>query len=328
MEIIRVEGLSKSFKYYTKEEGIKNSIKNLFQRKSLIKDAVADISFSVQQGEIVGFLGPNGAGKTTTLKMLSGILYPTGGYATVLGYVPWQRKKDFKRQFSIVMGQKNQLWWDLPANESFYLNKCIYELEDQGYKKTVEELSTLLDVKGLMNVQVRRLSLGERMKMELIAALIHRPKVLFLDEPTIGLDIISQRNIRAFLKSYNQQYKTTIILTSHYMKDIEEMCGRSIIINHGKIVYDGEINKINETINKLKTIKIHFAEPVCEDAVKKIGNIKEYNGLSATVEVDKNDLKMASQKILNDFDVLDFNVEDIPIEDSIALLYKKGGEAS
>lgn len=326
MEAIKVEGLSKEFKYYTKEEGLKNSVKNLFSRKSLIKKAVSDISFTIQEGEIVGFLGPNGAGKTTTLKMLSGILYPSGGNATVLGYVPWQRKNDFKRKFSIVMGQKNQLWWDLPANESLYLNKCIYELDDHDYQKTVDELSELLEVKEMLNIQVRRLSLGERMKMELIAALIHRPKVLFLDEPTIGLDILSQKNIREFLKNYNQQTKATIIITSHYMKDIEEMCSRTIIINEGKIVYDGDLNKINETLNDLKTIKIQFIKPVSENEIKRIGNIKEYNGISATIEVPKISLKSVSQKILNDFEILDFNIEDIPIEDSITLLYKKGSD--
>lgn len=326
MEAIKVEGLSKSFKYYTKEEGLKNSIKNLFTRKTLIKNAVSDISFTVEEGEIVGFLGPNGAGKTTTLKMLSGILYPSGGNATVLGYVPWQRKNEFKRKFSIVMGQKNQLWWDLPANESLYLNKCIYELDDNDYKKTVGELSTLLDVKDLLKVQVRRLSLGERMKMELIAALIHRPKVLFLDEPTIGLDILSQKNIRSFLKSYNQQSKTTIILTSHYMKDIEEMCTRTVVINQGEIAYDGDLNKINDTFNKLKVIKIQFSEPVDENAIKGFGNIREYNGMTATIEVGKNNLRRTTQEILSNFEVVDINVEDIPIEDSIALLYKKGGE--
>ena len=189
---IVVKHLSKSFDYYKKELGLKNSVRNLFHREKLVKAAVRNISFEVAEGEIVGFLGPNGAGKTTTLKMLSGIVYPTQGQASVLGFTPWERKKAFKMQFAIVMGQKNQLWWDLPANESLYLNKCIYEIEDREYQATLDELTELLDVKDLLSVQVRRLSLGERMKMELVAALLHKPRLIFLDEPTIGLDILSQ----------------------------------------------------------------------------------------------------------------------------------------
>ena len=195
---IEVENLSKEFKYYTKEVGIKSSVSNLFRRKTLIKKAVDNISFNVEEGEMVSLLGANGSGKTTTLKMLSGILYPTSGNVKINGWIPWERKKQFKNQFAIVMGQKSQLWLDLPANESLNLNKCIYEIEENAYRRTVEELSELLDVKDILNIQVRRLSLGERMKLELIASLLHRPKVLFLDEPTIGLDIISQRKIREF----------------------------------------------------------------------------------------------------------------------------------
>lgn len=191
MDIIKVEHLSKEFSYYKKGTGLQGSLKNLFHREILTKEAVKDVSFTVEKGEIVGLLGPNGAGKTTTLKMLSGILFPTAGNAEIDGFIPWERKNEFKRRFSIVMGQKNQLWWDLPASDSFYLNKCIFDVDDAAYRKTVEELSELLDVRELMNVQVRRLSLGERMKMEILAALIHRPEILFLDEPTIGLDIIS-----------------------------------------------------------------------------------------------------------------------------------------
>ena len=203
MAVIRVEHLKKEFEYYKKGTGLQGSLHNLFHREMLKKEAVKDISFSVERGEMIGLLGPNGAGKTTTLKMLSGILFPTAGEVEIDGYIPWERKNAFKRRFSIVMGQKNQLWWDLPASDSFYLNKCIFDVPDGEYRRTVEELSELLDVKDLMNVQVRRLSLGERMKMEILAALIHRPDILFLDEPTIGLDILSQQKIRDFLKTYN-----------------------------------------------------------------------------------------------------------------------------
>lgn len=326
LSIVKVNNISKNFNYYTKEEGLKNSIKNLFHRKKLVKSAVKDISFKIEEGEIVGFLGANGAGKTTTLKMLSGIIYPTSGSATVLGYVPWERKKEFKMQFSIVMGQKNQLWWDLPAIESLYLNKRIYELDDNVYRKNLEMLSDLLEVKDLLNVQVRRLSLGERMKMELIAALMHNPKVLFLDEPTIGLDIISQKNIRDFLKFYNEQSKTTIILTSHYMRDIEDMCKRTIVINQGKLIYDGKLNKINGELDQKKIVKIQSLKPISENDIKCLGTIKEFSTLAATIEVEKRDLKTISSMIFNKFDVVDFNIEDVPLEDSIALLYKKGEE--
>lgn len=326
MNIVKVDNISKSFDYYTKEEGLKNSIKNLFHRKKLVKNAVKDISFEIEEGEIVGFLGANGAGKTTTLKMLSGIIYPTSGSATVLGYVPWERRKEFKKQFSIVMGQKNQLWWDLPAIESLYLNKQIYELDDNVYRKNLEMLSDLLVVKDLLNVQVRRLSLGERMKMELIAALIHNPRVLLLDEPTIGLDIISQKNIRDFLKFYNQQLKTTIILTSHYMKDIEDMCKRTIVINQGKLVYDGELNKINTKLDQKKIVKVQFLKPISKDEIQRFGTVKEFSPLSAIIEVNKKDLKTISTVIFNKFEVVDFNIEDISLEDNIALLYKQGGE--
>lgn len=328
MSIIKVNNLNKEFTYYEKDAGLKNSLKNLFSRKELIKTAVKDISFEIEEGEIVGFLGPNGAGKTTTLKMLSGILYPSGGSASIRGYTPWERKKEFKKQFSIVMGQKNQLWWDLPANESLYLNKCIYEIEYEEYRKTVGELTELLDVKDLLKVQVRRLSLGERMKMELIASLLHKPKILFLDEPTIGLDIISQRNIREFINNYNKEAKTTVILTSHYMHDIEDLCKRTIVINDGKIVYDGDLKKVNEVFSKTKIIKLQLEVPVKSELLETFGKVKEYSGLNAILEINKNDIKNQSKMMLDKLPILDFNIEDIPIEEGIAMLYKKEGDSN
>ncbi|WP_127529568.1 ABC transporter ATP-binding protein [Paenibacillus kobensis] len=325
MSIIQVERLSKSFNYYEKELGFKKSLKNLVKRKSLIKEAVSEISFAIEQGEMVGFLGPNGSGKTTTLKMLSGILYPTSGQVNVFGYVPWERKKEFKMQFSIVMGQKSQLWWDLPANESLYLNKCIYEIEDKPYNLVLDELTEMLDVKDLLNIQVRRLSLGERMKMELIASLIHRPQVIFLDEPTIGLDLISQKRIREFLKYYNQQTKATVILTSHYMADIEDLCKRTIIINQGKIVYDGELRRVNELFHAKKIIKLHFTDEVPRQALTDYGAIMEHDGMNAVMEVDKHDLQRLSKIMLDRFPILDFTIEDIPVEQGIESLYQKDG---
>ncbi|MCX7658286.1 MAG: ABC transporter ATP-binding protein [Oscillospiraceae bacterium] len=324
--IIEVKDLCKEFSYYEKDVGLKNSVKNLFLRKKLIKKAVKPISFEIEQGEVVGFLGPNGAGKTTTLKMLSGILYPTSGTAKVLGYTPWERKNEFKRQFSIVMGQKNQLWWDLPANESLYLNKCIYEIDDNSYNETLSTLTELLDVKDLLKVQVRRLSLGERMKMELIASLLHKPKILFLDEPTIGLDIISQKKIRDFISYYNKEQKTTVLLTSHYMADIEGLCKRTIVINHGEIVYDGELSKVNEVFDNKKIIKLQFESPVETHLLESFGKIREAEDLRATIEMEKSNVRANITELLSRFPVNDFNIEDIPIEEGIAMLYSKGGK--
>ncbi|QDX92507.1 ATP-binding cassette domain-containing protein [Brevibacillus laterosporus] len=323
MSFIHVSNLQKDYAYYRKEVGLLNSIKNLFHREKLVKEAVQKISFDIDEGEMMAFLGPNGAGKTTTLKILSGILHPTSGEATVMGYVPWERKKEFKMNFSIVMGQKSQLWWDLPANESLFLNKFIYEVEDREYQKTLEELTELLDVKDVLDVQVRRLSLGERMKLELVAALIHRPKVILLDEPTIGLDLISQKSIRKFLKYYNEETKATIILTTHYMKDVEDLCKRAIIINQGKIVYDGNLNKVNELLNQKKLIKIQFSSPVQQSAVETYGIVREHNEYESLIELDREFLKQNSKLILEHLPVSDINVEDIPIEDSITILYKK-----
>jgi ABC-2 type transport system ATP-binding protein len=321
--VITVEHLSKSFDYYKKELGLKNSLKNLFYREKLTKEAVCGISFQIEEGEMVGFLGPNGAGKTTTLKMLSGILQPTGGKADVLGFTPWERKKAFKMKFAIVMGQKNQLWWDLPANESLYLNKCIYEIDDATYRSTLGEMTELLDVKELLNVQVRRLSLGERMKMELIAALIHKPRLIFLDEPTIGLDLLSQKKIREFFKFYNQEKKATVILTSHYMGDVEDLCRRAVIINHGHIVYDGDLLGVNEVFAQSKIIRLQLSAPVEEAMLAGFGKVKEHTELAATLEVPRQEVKACSKAILDHLPVVDFNIEDIPVEEGIALLYQK-----
>ena len=323
MTVINVEHLSKSFDYYRKELGLNNSLKNLFHREKLIKEAVRDISFQVQEGEMVGFLGPNGAGKTTTLKMLSGILHPTSGQASVLGYTPWERKKAFKMQFAIVMGQKAQLWWDLPANESLNLNKHIYEVDDRVYRATLAELTELLDLKDLLSVQVRRLSLGERMKMELVAALLHKPKLIFLDEPTIGLDILSQKRIRGFLKYYNQQKKATVILTSHYMQDVEDLCKRIIIINEGRLVFDGDLHHVNDVFAQSKVIKLQLSSPVSRETLETFGQVKEHSDFAATLEVPRLEVKERSKAILDGLPVVDFNIEDIPVEEGIALMYQR-----
>ncbi len=323
MEAITVRNLTKSFEYYEKEAGLKSSIRNLFRREKLVREAVRSISFAIDEGEMVGFLGPNGAGKTTTLKMLSGILFPTSGEATVLGHVPWERKKAFKMNFSIVMGQKSQLWFDLPALESFRLNQCIYELDDTTYRRTLDELTELLDVRDMLKVQVRRLSLGERMKMELIASLLHKPKIMFLDEPTIGLDILSQRKIREFLKYYNEQTKTTVILTSHYMNDIEALCRRMVLINRGKIMFDGDLYRVNDLFSATKILRLQLSEELPEAALAQFGVVKACEGVEATLEIPRERVKAVASEILNSLPVVDFTMEDIPVEEGIALLYTR-----
>lgn len=324
MTLISVQSLTKHFEYYEKEQGLKSSFRNLLHRKKMVKTAVEQVSFEIKKGEMVAFLGPNGAGKTTTLKMLSGILHPSEGSASIMGFTPWERKNEFKKAMSIVMGQKSQLWWDLPAIDSFYLLKNIYDLSDENYNNTLNEMVELLDVKHVLNIQVRRLSLGERMKLELIAALLHSPKVLFLDEPTIGLDFISQKNIREFLKKYNRDTQTTIILTSHYMKDIEDLCDRSIIINKGKLIYDGKISEIQSAFQRKKRMKISLSELLAREQFETLGSIKEYNGYDVVLEVENERFKEIAHLVLEQYPVQDLTIEDIPLEEGISLMYQKG----
>jgi ABC-2 type transport system ATP-binding protein len=258
MPLIEVQALTKAFRTYKKEPGFRGAVRGLFHRRYEQTLAVDHVSFTVEQGELVGFLGPNGAGKTTTLKMLSGLLHPSGGSARVLGFVPWERQDGYRRQFALLLGQKNQLWWDLPARESLELNGMIYGLPAAAFQRTVDELTDLLAVRDKLDVMVRELSLGERMKMELIAALLHQPKVLFLDEPTIGLDVVSQKTVREFLRQHNARQKTTILLTSHYMTDIQELCQRVIIIDKGKISFDGRLGEIIDRFADFKIVTISW----------------------------------------------------------------------
>ncbi len=327
MADIEVNRLVKEYEYYEKGQGLKGSVANIFKRKKLIRKAVNGISFEINEAGVIGFLGPNGAGKTTTMKMLSGILFPTSGTANVNGFVPWERKKDFKMNMSIVMGQKTQLNWDLPATDSFYLASRIYELEESIYKKNMNELVDVLHAEKQLNVQVRRLSLGERMKMELIAALIHKPKIVFLDEPTIGLDFVSQQSIREFIKYYCEQNQATVILTSHYMKDIEALCKRAIIISDGNLVYDGDLHKINDIFGKHKVIRLQFERPVLQEEMNQYGRITEYREDTMTVklEVEQKDLRDCAKKLLSTLPVQDLIIEDTEIEDAIARLYKMNG---
>ncbi len=325
MEIITVRDLTKTFTYSVKQKGLKGSIHNLFVRKTLEKTAVDGVSFSVEKGEAVGLLGPNGAGKTTTLKMLSGILYSTSGSATVAGFVPWERRREYQRRFAIVMGQKTQLWPDLPALDTFELNRRIYQIDPDAFRRTLDELTELLDVRSLLQVQVRRLSLGERMKMELIAALLHRPEILYLDEPTIGLDILSQRSIRDFLHYYNQQTKTTILLTSHYTADIEAICPRSIIINHGSVVFDGPLAEVSEVFGHKKLVSIKAQRDLNAGELGEFGTVRQLQQNTALLEVERAGLELCLQQMFRVLPVVDLDVKDIPIEEGIAYFYQKAG---
>lgn len=326
MSIIEVDRLCRQFTYYEKGEGLGSSFRNLVSRKTMIKAAVKDVSFRIDEGSTVGFLGPNGAGKTTTLKMLSGIMHPSSGEARVLDHVPWQRKKDFRMQIAIVMGQRSQLWPDLPALESFALNRAIYEIDRTRYRQTLDELVTLFGIEAQLPVQVRRLSLGERMKMEIVASLLHRPRVLFLDEPTIGLDLLSQRAIRDLLKSLNKRFGTTVMLTSHYLSDIEDLCERIILINQGSTVYDGPLARVNEALADRKIVHLILSEPVSESRLGEFPGYRGIDGASARFEIDRSEVRAFSRRVLDELPVVDLTIGETPLEEGIARLYR--GEAA
>jgi ABC-2 type transport system ATP-binding protein len=325
MPVIEVSGLTKTFRTYRKQPGLAGALKGLFHRQYEQTVAVKDVSFAIEPGELVGFLGPNGAGKTTTLKMLSGLLYPTSGAARVLGYVPWERNDGYRRQFALLLGQKNQLWWDLPALESLELNARIYGIPDDTLKHTVAEMTELLAVRDKLNVAVRELSLGERMKMELIASLLHRPKVLFLDEPTIGLDVVSQKTVREFLREYNAKEKTTILLTSHYMADIQELCERVIIIDRGAIYFDGRLSEVVDRFADFKLVTIHCegATHCSAENLGKYGEIVEQNRGSITLKVKRDRVIPVCKALLDELPVSDIDIQEVPIEEVIRKIFAR-----
>jgi len=325
MSAIEVRNLTKTFRTYKKTPGFFGAVKGLFHRQYEQTLAVNDVSFKIEPGELVGFLGPNGAGKTTTLKMLAGLLYPTSGSAKVLSHTPWERHDDYRRQFALVLGQKNQLWWDLPARESLELNAKIYGIPADRFKHTVGELTELLGVKEKLNVNVRELSLGERMKMELIASLLHQPKVLFLDEPTIGLDVTSQKTVRDFLRHHNTEQKTTIILTSHYMADIQELCERVIIIDHGKIFFDGKLNEVVDRFAdfKLVTIQCSNAENQSAEKLSNYGEVIEKDFTSIKLKVKRDRVISVCKTLLDELPVTDIDIQEVPIEDVIRQIFSR-----
>jgi ABC-2 type transport system ATP-binding protein len=324
--VIVANNLAKSYRYYQKAPGLRGSLAALFHRHALETRAVDGVCFSIDPGEIVGFLGPNGAGKTTTLKMLCGLLYPTSGSATVLGHTPSKREPAFLRRIALVMGQKNMLVWDIPAMETLLLHKELYGLSDARFRRTLDELAQMLDVERLLRVQVRKLSLGERMKMELLAALVHGPDVLFLDEPTIGLDVISQQRVRDFLRRLNQERGTTILLTSHYMDDIEALCPRVLLIDHGRLHFDGALIALIERAAPHKRLVASFAEPTSREAIAALDGVVEMDeetSLQVRVTTPRDRAPEVAAHLLRIGKVLDLSVEEASVEEIIREIFSR-----
>jgi ABC-2 type transport system ATP-binding protein len=327
MPIIEAHGLTKTYRVFQKKEGLLGALRGLIRREYKEVRAVDGVSFAIEPGEMVAFLGPNGAGKTTTLKMLSGLIYPTEGTARVLGFVPWERHDAFRRRFSLVMGQKNQLWWDLPAADSFQLHREIYSLPAAEFARTRDELTELFGVKDLLRQPVRELSLGERMKMELIAALLHQPQLLMLDEPTIGLDVVAQVTIQKCLKQYNAARGVTILLTSHYMRDVEALCKRVLVITHGRLVYDGPLAGITEQFGRSKLVKLQFAGSAAPDGLECFGEVARREGPAVDLKVERGRVAEVLATILDRHTVVDMSVQDPPLDQVIARVFEEGGAA-
>jgi len=319
--VITISQLAKHYQVPEREAGLKAAVSSLFRRKFRTVKAVNGISFNIEPGEVVGFLGPNGAGKTTTLKMLSGLLHPTSGEVSVMGYEPRHRSHDYLRQITLVMGNRNQLTWDLPALDSFDLQRAIYGIPAEDFKRTRDDFIDLLELKDLVNKPVRNLSLGERMKMEIVAALLHRPKVLFLDEPTIGLDVTMQRRIRTFIAEYNHRYNATVLLTSHYMADVEALCKRVIVIHHGRILFDGDLATLVNQFSSYKTLSLTLQASDAE--LSKYGEVVSREDGRVTMRVPKAQTSQVTARLLSDFQVDDLTVEDAPVDDVIDQVFSQ-----
>jgi ABC-2 type transport system ATP-binding protein len=325
--IIVADHLSKFYSVHQKELGFAGTMRSFFKRKYHQVKAVNDVSFSIERGEMVGFLGPNGAGKTTTLKVLSGLLYPTSGRAEVLGFIPNERRSAYLKQFTLVMGQKNQLIWDLPAIETFLVNKAIYEIPNDQYQATLKELNDLLELDPLLKKQVRKLSLGERMKCELAAALLHRPSVLFLDEPTIGLDVTMQMAIREFIEEYNRRTGATVVLTSHYMADVTALTKRIIVIDRGQLLYDGDLRALVEQVAPFKLLSIVMHDLSSKAGLSKYGEIESMDGVKATLRVPRDRATEIASRLLNDVKLDDVLIEEPPVEDIIRQVFAESKAA-
>ena len=325
--VITVDSLAKEYRVYDKPEGLLASVTGLFHRTSRVVEALRGVSLSVGRGEFVALLGPNGAGKTTFLKLLSGIITPSRGTAHVLGHVPWERADDFRRRFALVMGQRNQLWWDLPAAESFRLHKEIYRIEPARFERTRDELVDLLGVRKLMLQPVRELSLGERMKLELVAALLHEPEVLFLDEPTIGLDVVAQHLIHDFLKAVQAERRVTVILTTHYMKDVAALCERVVVITHGSILHDGPLGEIVDRFTTHKIVTLDLDATPAPGQMERFGFPCEIRGPRVTLRIDRTRIADVLPEILRSESVRDVSVEDVPLEEIVATLFRAGAAA-
>jgi ABC-2 type transport system ATP-binding protein len=316
---IRIRDLKKTYVVTERESGMKAAMKSLVKRETEEVPAVDGITFDLQPGEVVGFLGPNGAGKTTTLKMLSGLLHPTAGEVSVLGFQPSKRARAFLRQITLVMGQRNQLVWDIPALDSFELNRAIYRIPAADYQRTLKELTELLELAPLLRKPVRNLSLGERMKCEIASALLHRPQVVFLDEPTIGLDVTMQRRIRTFIAEYNRRYGATVLLTSHYMADVEALCRRVVVIHHGKLLFDGDLSSLVQKFTAHKTIVVQLDGPTAD--LHAYGDVVSQADGAYTLRVPKAETARITERLLADLPVIDLLVEDPPIEEVIELVF-------
>ena len=316
---IEVHQLSKIYEVPVREGGLAAALKSLVHRETRQVEAVQSISFEVAPGEVVGFLGPNGAGKTTTLKMLSGLLYPSGGQGRVLGFEPFKRQRDYLRQITLVMGNRNQLLWDIPVLDSFERNRAIYRIDRDEYRKTLGELTELLDLSALLDKPVRNLSLGERMKCEVGAALLHKPQILFLDEPTIGLDVTMQRRIRTFLTEYNQRYSATVLLTSHYMADVEALCKRVVVIHRGQLLFDGQLSELVQRFSPHKTIVVEMESG--QSDLSGYGEVIDSAEGRVSIRVPKAETAQVTGRLLSEQPVLDLTVEDPPIEDVIEQVF-------
>jgi ABC-2 type transport system ATP-binding protein len=323
---LQVEHLVKYYQVHFKEPGLRGSLRSLFRRRYSLVKAVDDISFEIAQGEIVGFLGPNGAGKTTTLKCLAGLLYPTAGRATVLGFSPHRREREFLTRITLVMGQRNQLLWDLPAMETFLVNQAIYGVPEPEFREMLDELVALLDLRPLLSKQVRKLSLGERMKCELAASLLHRPRVLFLDEPTLGLDVTAQAAIRDFILDYNRRYGATVLLTSHYMADVTELAGRILVIDQGKLEFDGDLRALVEQTAPYKLLQLTLDRPVSSAELAGLGEVELSDGLKLTLRVPRRETKEAAAQALARLPVADVTISDPPVEAIIRAFFRRGGD--